>query len=137
MPTYPLLKHDSGGPERHPNCGPMEEWTPEEISAHIAFQHEVARMLRERGEFVDAQALSSEGTYVRCGGPDAAPVTTNGPFPEAEELVAGWFLIDAIRRRARMRLPPTSRRHRARAGSRSTNWLEVRPVMSEVPAATE
>ena len=61
MPKYLLLKHYTGGPAAPlPNYAPMDEWTPEEITAHMAFQHEVTRMLTERGEFVDAQALSPQ-----------------------------------------------------------------------------
>ena len=30
------------------------------------------------------------------GGPDAAPVVTDGPFPETKELIAGW-LVEAAR----------------------------------------
>ncbi len=79
MPKYLLLKQYTGGPEGHPNFVPMSEWTEDEITAHIAFQRHVGELLRKRGEFVDAQALSPEGTYVRYGGPGAAPVTTDGP----------------------------------------------------------
>jgi len=94
MPKYLLLKHYTGGPERHPNLAPMSEWTEDEITAHIAFQRHVGDLLRECGEFVDAQELSPDGTYVRYGGPEPAPVTTDGPFPETKELAAGWFMID-------------------------------------------
>ena len=85
MPKYLLLKHYTGGPERHPNFAPMSEWTADEITAHLAFQRHVGELLRERGEFVDVQALSPEGAYVRYGGPGMAPVTTDGPFPETKE----------------------------------------------------
>ena len=66
MAKYLLLKHYRGGPEPMPNGRvPMEEWTPEEVSAHLAFMDHVADVLRERGEFVEGQALSPEGTFVR------------------------------------------------------------------------
>ena len=68
----------------------MDEWTPEAITAHMAFQHEVARMLTERGEFVDAQALSPQGAWVQHGGPEAALVVTDGPFPETEGSTRRW-----------------------------------------------
>jgi hypothetical protein len=32
----------------------MSDWTEDEMTAHIAFQREVGRMLSERGEPVDA-----------------------------------------------------------------------------------
>src|SRR4030095_7638591 len=94
MPKYLLLKHYRGGPEHHPNFSLFSEWTEDEFTAHMAFQRHVSELLRERGELVDVQALSPEGTYVRYGGPDQAPVTTDGPFPETKELAAGWFIID-------------------------------------------
>jgi hypothetical protein len=137
MPKYLLLKHYNGGPERHPNCVPMSEWTPDEITAHIAFQHEVGRMLRERGEFVDAEALSPEGAYVRYGGPGAAPVTTDGPFPEAKELIAGWFMIDVDSEARAHEVAAYVSSAPGRGGEPIYEWIEVRPVMSEAPAATE
>src|SRR5512141_2187720 len=82
MPKYLLLKHYSGVPSRTANDFPMDEWTPDEITAHMAFQNEVARMLEENGEYVDAQALSPTGAWVQYGGPDTAPVVLDGPFPE-------------------------------------------------------
>jgi hypothetical protein len=54
MPKYLLLKHYTGGPERHPNFAPMSDWTEDEITAHMAFQRHVRELLRERSEFVDA-----------------------------------------------------------------------------------
>jgi hypothetical protein len=113
----------------------MSEWTPDEITAHMAFQREVADMLRERGEFVDAQALSPQGSYVRYGGPDVPPVV-DGPFPEAKELIAGWFAID---------VDSEDRAHEIAAYVSSApgkdsqpihEWIEVRPFMDEPPAAT-
>jgi len=38
---------------------PMSKWTPEEIEAHIAYQRELNAELTERGELVDAQALTA------------------------------------------------------------------------------
>jgi hypothetical protein len=74
---------------------PMSAWTPDEISAHIGFQQRLNAELAERGELVDAQALT---------GPDLAkrvvhdgtgdPLVTDGPFPEAKELLAGYRIVD-------------------------------------------
>jgi hypothetical protein len=136
MPKYLLLKHYRGGPEPLAYA-PMSEWTEEEISAHIAFQRHVAKLLRERGEFVDAQALSPEGTYVRYGGPDAAPVTTDGPFPETKELAAGWFLIDVESEARAYEVAAYVSSAPGQGGEPIYEWLEVRPVMTDAPAATE
>ncbi|MEA2330912.1 MAG: hypothetical protein QOH58_1050, partial [Thermoleophilaceae bacterium] len=82
MPKYLLLKHYRGGPEPHHPFPPMDQWAPEDVEAHMAFLRQVSQMLEERGEYVGAQALTPARTWVRYGGPDAAPVTTDGPHPE-------------------------------------------------------
>src|SRR5215203_1948828 len=79
MPKYLLLKHYRGGPEPHRRVPPMDQWAPEDVEAHMAFQHHVSELLESSGEYVDAQALSPAQTWVRYGGPDGAPVTTDGP----------------------------------------------------------
>jgi hypothetical protein len=68
----------------------MDQWAPEDVEAHIAFQRHVIELLEENGEYVDARAR----TWVRYGGTDVAPVSTDGPLPETSDLVAGWFMID-------------------------------------------
>jgi hypothetical protein len=90
---YLLLKHYRGGPAPVTDCAPMDQWTPEEISAHIRFMDDLADELRERGELVDAQAVSPEGTFVRFDG-DRRPPVTDGPFAETKDLIAGWMAID-------------------------------------------
>jgi hypothetical protein len=131
MPKYLLLKHYRGGPEQ--NYVPMPEWTPDEITAHIAFQRQVADMLRERGEFVDAQALSPTGEYVQYGGPDAAPVV-DGPFPEAKELIAGWFVIDVESVERAHEVAAYVSSAPGKGGEPVCEWLEVRPFMDESAA---
>src|SRR4051794_9184478 len=94
MPKYLLLKHYRGGPEPHHPFPPMDQWAPEDVEAHMAFQRQVRELLQENGEYVDARALTPARTWVRYGGPDAAPVTTDGPHPETSDLIAGWYMID-------------------------------------------
>jgi hypothetical protein len=137
MPKYLLLKHYSGGPEPMPGCVPMSEWTEDEMTAHIAFQREVGRTLSERGEMVDAQGVSPEGTYVRYGGPDAAPVVTDGPFPEAKELIAGWFLVDVDSETRAYEIAAHVSSAPGKGGQPIYEWIEVRPVMGNAPAVTE
>jgi len=44
--------------------GADDEWKPEEVTAHIGFMEHVADVLRDRGEYVDGQALSPDGLLV-------------------------------------------------------------------------
>ena len=68
MTKYLLLKHYRGAPASV-NDVPMDQWTPEEISAHVQYMHDFAARLEGTGEFVDSQALAprgcSSGTTVR------------------------------------------------------------------------
>ena len=94
MPKYLLLKHYRGGPKQRPNAElPMDKWTPDEVTAHIAFMDKFADDLAARGEYVDGQALSPEGAFVRYDGEGNPPVT-DGPFAETKDLIAGWMVID-------------------------------------------
>ena len=76
-------------------CAPMTEWSPGDIKAHIEFQQALNAELAELGELVDAQGLSGpeQATFVVWDGA-GAPVITDGPYPEAKELLAGYRLID-------------------------------------------
>ncbi len=75
--------------------GPMSEWAPEEIQAHIAFQRRINAELTERGELIDAQALTGpEAAKLVTYGGTGDPVVTDGPFAEYKELLAGYRIID-------------------------------------------
>jgi hypothetical protein len=130
MPKFLILKHYAGGPDAHHDFVPMSEWTADEVTAHINYQHQTVEMLRERGEFVDAQALSPAGSYVRYGGPDAAPVV-DGPFPEAKELIAGWFVIDVDSVERAHEVAAYVSKAPGKGGEPIYEWLEVRPFMDE------
>ena len=136
MAKYLLLKHYRGAPQPPDGLMPMDQWTPEEISDHIAFMNHVADSLREHGEFVDAQALSPEGTFVRFDGEGKPPVT-DGPFAETKDLVAGWMAID---------VDSLERAHEAAAflssapgpkGLPIQEWIEVRPFLEAPPNVSE
>ena len=79
MAKYLMLKHYRM-PSEYMDYTPMDQWSPAEIDAHVAYMNDFAQRLRDSGEFVDSQALSPEGTFVRSGGEGRPPVT-DGPFP--------------------------------------------------------
>jgi hypothetical protein len=133
MPKYLLLKHYTGGPTPM-ECPPMDEWSAEDINAHMAFQYEVGRILTESGEFVGAEGLAPTGAWVRYGGPDAAPVVLDGPFPETKELIAGWFLIDVESEARAYEVAAFVSSAPGQDSKPIHEWLEVRPVMEDAPA---
>jgi hypothetical protein len=88
-----MLLQNYGGVESH--CAPMNEWTPEDVKAHIEFQQTLNERLNESGELIDAQGLAGPDVakFVVSDGVNA-PVITDGPYPESKELLAGFRLID-------------------------------------------
>ena len=114
----------------------MDQWTPEEVEAHVQYMRDFATRLEGTGEFVDAQALSPDGVWVRSDGEGRPPVT-DGPFAETKDLVAGWMVIDvdsyerAIELAGELSAAPGAR------GEAIHEWLEVRPFLTEPPTVTE
>jgi hypothetical protein len=77
------------------NDVPMDQWTPEEIEDHLQFMADFATRLEGTGEYVDGQALSPEGTFVRYDGEGRPPVT-DGPFAETKDLIAGPGILPEL-----------------------------------------
>ena len=137
MAKYLLLKHYRGDHDiAAEDVPPMDQWTPEEVSAHIDFMHQVTADLQRRGEFVDAQALSPEGTFVRYDGEGKAPVT-DGPFAETKDLIAGWWVIDVESEQRAHEVAAYASSAPGPGGKPIKEWIEVRPFMSEPPTITE
>jgi hypothetical protein len=77
------------------DCPPMSEWAPADVQAHIRFQQVLNEQLLASGELLDAQGLAGPeaAKFVVWDGV-SAPVVTDGPYPEAKELLAGYRLIE-------------------------------------------
>jgi hypothetical protein len=135
MAKYLLLKHYRGALEPL-NCEPMDQWTPEEVSAHITYMQDFAAELEKTGEFVDAQALAPEGTWVRYDGEGRPPVT-DGPFAETKDLIAGWMVIDVDSRERAIELAGGLSAAPGANGEPIHEWLEVRPFLGAAPTVTE
>lgn len=74
---------------------PIDTWAPDDVKAHIDFQNRLGEELMTNGEFVDGQGLAGpdEAKIVISDGL-AAPVVTDGPFPESKEFLAGYWLVE-------------------------------------------
>ncbi len=132
MAKYLLLKHYRGGPEPVVECEPMDTWTPAEVDAHIQFMQDFATRLEGTGEFVDGQALSPEGTFVRYDGEGKPPVT-DGPFAETKDLIAGWMVIDVDGYERAVALAGELSAAPGPQGKPIYEWLELRPFLDDMP----
>jgi hypothetical protein len=109
-------------------------WKPEEMKAHIDFMIRLNKDLRADGTLVGAEGLSPPGQakIVRAGTANT-PEVTDGPFAEAKEFLAGYWIVD-------VETPEQAYAIAARAssapgpGGKPLNLpIEVRQVMSGPP----
>ncbi|GAB3468537.1 YciI family protein [Kineococcus endophyticus] len=135
MAKHLLLKHYRGAPAGV-NDVPMDRWTPDEVTAHLRYMDEFADRLRQTGEYVDGQALSPGGAWVRYDGEGRPPVT-DGPFAETKDLVAGWMVIDVDSWDRAVELAGELSAAPGAGGKPIHEWLEVRPFLTAPPTVTE
>ena len=87
MAKYLLLKHYRGAPAPV-NDVPMDQWTPDEVETHIRFMNDLAARLENSGEFIDGQALSPDGVWVRYDG-EGRPRPASAACPAQSSEVLG------------------------------------------------
>lgn len=131
MAKYLLLKHYRGAPASV-NDVPMDQWTPEEIEAHIRYMNDFAARLEGTGEFVDHAALAPQGAWVRSDGEGRPPVV-DGPFAETKDLVAGWMIIDVDSHDRAIELAGELSAAPGAGGRPIHEWLELRPFLTAEP----
>ncbi|HET7458465.1 MAG TPA: YciI family protein [Gemmatimonadaceae bacterium] len=91
---YMLMMHAPRGTGEYQ----VAKWSPDDLKAHIAFMHRLNKELTESGELVGAEGLAAPGeARVVRAGKNGQPVVTDGPFPEAKEFLAGYWLVDVDR----------------------------------------
>ena len=74
---------------------PMEEWEPDEVTAHLDYYRALHRALVESGELVESEILSPPNlAKIVTSDGRSAPVVTDGPFQEFKEWVAGYQIVD-------------------------------------------
>ena len=74
---------------------PMEEWQPEEITAHLDYYRALNDQLVESGELVDATILTPpDAAHIVRADASGGRVVTDGPFQEFKEWVAGFQVVD-------------------------------------------
>jgi len=134
MAKYLLLKHYRGAPAPT-NDVPMDQWTPEEVDAHMKYMDDFAVELQQSGEFVYGDALAEDGMWVRYDG-EGKPPATDGPFAETKDLIAGWMIVDVDSKERALELAGRLSAAPGKDGIPLGEWLEFRPVYGWEPEAT-
>jgi hypothetical protein len=109
-------------------------WPAEDLKAHIGFMKRFAKELGDAGELVGAEGLASPGQarIVRAG-KSGAPEVTDGPFPEAKEFLAGYWIVDVDSPARAYELAARASAAPGPGGAPLNIPIEVREVMSAPP----
>lgn len=73
----------------------FEKWSPEDLRALNVYMNQLNNDLVAAGEWVDGNGLTGPANLktVRSQ-PNGEPLVTDGPYPEAKEVLAGYWIID-------------------------------------------
>ena len=106
-------------------------WPPEDLKKHIRFMKEFAGELSAAGELVAAEGLAPPGQarIVRAG-KDGRPEVTDGPFAEAKEFLAGYWIVDVDSPQRAYELAARASAAPGPGGAPLNLKIEVREVMS-------
>jgi len=103
-------------------------WSPADFAAMGAFMESFNKELAETGELVDTTGLTAPVHARRIQLQGGVPVVTDGPYPESEEVLAGYWIVEcdsfdrATQIAAKLAHTPGPEHVRARAHA------DVRPI---------
>jgi hypothetical protein len=111
-------------------------WAPRDFKAHIDFMKTFAKKLQQAGEWVDGQGLASPGqARIVRSGKNGAPEVTDGPFAEAKEFLAGYWIVDVDTPERAYAIAAEASAAPGPGGTPINMPIEVREVMSGPPEA--
>ncbi|MDQ3870066.1 MAG: YciI family protein [Chloroflexota bacterium] len=131
MARYLLIVNFDGGVIETP----MEQWKPEEITAHLDYYKALHRELVESGELVQSEVLTPPdlAKIVRSDGA-TAPVVTDGPFQEVKEWVAGYQIVDVDSEARAIEIAGKISAVPGPGGVATQQPIHVRQIMDQAPS---
>jgi hypothetical protein len=114
---------------------PMEEWKPEEITAHLDYYKALHKELVSSGELVESEVLAGPdlAKIVTSDGV-TAPVVTDGPFQEFKEWLAGYQIVDVGSEARAIEIAGKISAVPGPGGAATQQPIQVRPMMDQAPS---
>ena len=112
----------------------VSKWSPQDFKAHIDFMKSFQKELQGEGVLVGLEGLAqpSEARIVRAGA-GGAPEVTDGPFAEAKEFLAGYWIVDVENPQQAYAIAARASAAPGPGGKPMSMPIEVREVMSGPP----
>ena len=117
----------------HQNRGAREQFAsfpPEVQAAGMQAYYDLNAELTRTGEMVSAEALSDDSTGTVLSLKGGSVVTSDGPFAESKEMLAGFYLVDVASLDRALEIAAMIPEVQAGAGD-----VEVRAVMDTAAMA--
>ena len=106
-------------------------WSPDAIKAHIQFMKDLNAELTRNGELVGAEGLAAPGeARIDRADNNGAAVVTDGPFAEAKEFLAGYWIVDVESAERAHQIAAKASAAPGPDGKPLNMAIEVRQVMS-------
>ncbi|HWD47511.1 MAG TPA: YciI family protein [Actinomycetota bacterium] len=99
-----------------------ESFSDEQQAEGFRYYNAIGEELAASGELIVSEALADASLTKRVTVRDGQTLTSDGPFAEAKELLAGFFLLDCDR-------PERAVEIAARLPEASFGLIEVRPIL--------
>jgi hypothetical protein len=99
-----------------------ESFPAEQRSEGLAYYEALTEDLRESGELIVTEALADPSLTKRVSVSEGKTITSDGPFAEAKELLAGFFLVECETQERAVEIA-------ARVPEAELGLVEVRPTM--------
>ena len=131
MTRYLLVVNFEGGVVE----APMEDWKPEEITAHLDYYKALQNELVSSGELVQSEVLAGPdlAKIVTSDGL-TAPVVTDGPFQEFKEWLAGYQIVDVDSEARAIEIAAKISAVPGPGGVGTQQPIQVRQVMDQAPS---
>jgi hypothetical protein len=114
-------------------AGDLPAWSAEDVTAMGTFMESFVAELAASGELVETRGLSAPVHTRRVRLQNGVPVVTDGPYAEAQEVLAGYWVVEcesfdrATEIAARLSTCPAPEHVRASAVA------DVRPIDDALP----
>jgi len=106
----------------------------EDIKAHIAFMKKTNADLTSAGELVQAEGLAfPQQAKIVNAQPGKGPAVTDGPFAEAKEFLAGFWIVDVPDEARAIAIAAHISTAPGKGGTPMNFPVEVRQVMAGPP----
>jgi hypothetical protein len=118
----------------HSPDDPVQDWAPEDVEASWKHMQQIHQELTEAGELLAAEKLAGpEATKIVASDGVGAPVITDGVYPEAKELLAGFWMVDVDSDERAIEIAARTSAAPGPGGAPTRKPIVVRPIMDAPP----